>query len=114
MVTAETHQREAPQIDVVARKTALQKLHKAYAVTGAVCLGTAATANGTIVNEIYRRAQPDNPPAVRIGHPTGTIQVEIEIEKIDGSLELTKQPWRAPPGGSWTVMSMSVTKTLWR
>jgi 2-methylaconitate cis-trans-isomerase PrpF len=27
---------------------------------------------------------------VSIGHPTGTIQVEIEIEKINGNLELTK------------------------
>jgi 2-methylaconitate cis-trans-isomerase PrpF len=26
----------------------------------------------------------------RIGHPTATLQVEIEIEKIDGKLELTK------------------------
>jgi len=60
---------EASQIDVVARMTALQKLHKAYAVTGAVCLGTAAKIDGTIVNEIYRRVQADNPPAVRIGSP---------------------------------------------
>jgi 2-methylaconitate cis-trans-isomerase PrpF len=81
---------EASQIDVVARMTALQKLHKAYAVTGAVCLGAAAKIEGTIVNEIYRKAQPDNPPAVRIGHPTGTLQVEIEIDNQNGSMELTK------------------------
>jgi methylitaconate Delta-isomerase len=80
----------AEEVDVVARMTALQKLHKAYAVTGAVCLGTAAKIEGSIVHEIYRKVQPDNPPAVRIGHPTGTLQVEIEIEKIDGQLELTK------------------------
>jgi hypothetical protein len=70
--------------------TALQKLHKAYAVTGAVCLGVAAKIEGTIVNEIYRKVQPTNPYAVRIGHPTGTIQVEIEIENQGGQLELTK------------------------
>src|SRR5215471_12351504 len=81
---------EASQVDVVARMTALQKLHKAYAVTGAVCLGTAAKIDGSIVHEIYHKVQPDNPPAVRIGHPTGTLQVEIEIEKINGQLELTK------------------------
>jgi 2-methylaconitate cis-trans-isomerase PrpF len=81
---------EASQMDVVARMTALQKLHKAYAVTGAVCLGTAAKIEGTIVNDIYRKVQPENPPAVRIGHPTGTLQVEIELEKQNGSLELTK------------------------
>ncbi len=81
---------EASQIDIIARMTALQRLHKAYAVTGAVCLGAAAKVEGTIVNDIYREVQPDNPPAVRIGHPTGTLQVEIRIEKQNGVLELTK------------------------
>jgi 2-methylaconitate cis-trans-isomerase PrpF len=81
---------DASQIDVIARMTALQKLHKAYAVTGAVCLGTAAKIHGTIVNEIYRKVQPDNPPAVRIGHPTGRLQVEIVIEKQNGEPELAK------------------------
>jgi 2-methylaconitate cis-trans-isomerase PrpF len=81
---------ETSQIDVIARMTALQRLHKAYAVTGAVCLGAAAKIAGTIVNDIYRKTQPDNPPAVRIGHPTGKLQVEITIEKQNGELELTK------------------------
>jgi len=81
---------EAAQVDIVARMTALQKLHKAYAVTGAVCMGAAAKIEGTIVNEIYRKVQPDNPPAVRIGHPTGTLQVEIAIEEQNGQKELTK------------------------
>jgi len=81
---------EASEVDIVARMTALQKLHKAFAVTGAVCLGTAAKVEGTIVNEIFRRVQPGNPSAVRIGHPSGTIQVEIGIEKRNGNLELTK------------------------
>ena len=81
---------EASEIDIIARMTALQKLHKAYAVTGAVCLGAAAKIEGTIVNEIYRRVQPSNPPAVRIGHPSGTIQVEIETAKNDGNLHLSK------------------------
>jgi len=81
---------ESRDVDVIARMTALQKLHKAYAVTGAVCLGAAAKVEGTIVNEIYRRVQPDNPPAVRIGHPSGTIQVEIETRKENGGLILSK------------------------
>jgi 2-methylaconitate cis-trans-isomerase PrpF len=81
---------EAAEVDIVARMTALQKLHKAYAVTGAVCLGAAAKIEGTIVNEIYRRVQPGNPPSVRIGHPSGTIQVEMEIENKNGNPELTK------------------------
>jgi len=81
---------DASEVDIVAWMTALQKLHKAYAVTGAVCLGAAAKIDGTIVNGIYREVQPGNPPAVRIGHPSGTIQVEIEIEKRNGQIELSK------------------------
>jgi len=81
---------ESSEVDIVARMTALQKLHKAYAVTGAVCLGAAAKIEGTIVNEIFRQIQPNNPPAVRIGHPSGTIRVEMEIEKKEGRLRLTK------------------------
>jgi hypothetical protein len=80
----------ASDVDIVARMTALQKLHKAYAVTGAVCLGAAAKIEGTIVHEIYREVRPDNPPAVRIGHPSGTLQVEMEIVKKNGAIELTK------------------------
>ena len=53
-------------------------------------LGAAAKIEGMIVNEIYRKVQPGNPPAVRIGHPTGTLQVEIEIEEQNGQKELTK------------------------
>jgi hypothetical protein len=80
----------ASEVDIVARMTALQKLHKAYAVTGAVCLGAAAKIEGTIVNEIYRQAQPSNPPAVRIGHPSGMMQVEMKTETKKGQVELTK------------------------
>jgi len=81
---------EASEVDVIARMTALQKLHKAYAVTGAVCLGAAAKIEGTLVNEIFHKVQPDNPPEVRIGHPSGTIRVEIEMEWANGHLKLTK------------------------
>jgi 2-methylaconitate cis-trans-isomerase PrpF len=81
---------ETREIDVIARMTALQMLHKAFAVTGAVCLGAAAKIEGTIVNEIYREVQPHNPAGVRIGHPSGTIQVEIETVKSNGGLKLSK------------------------
>jgi len=52
-----------------ARITALQKLHKAYGVTGVVRLDATAKISATIVNDIYRDVQPDDPPAVGIGHP---------------------------------------------
>ncbi len=49
-----------------------------------------ASQKGTIVNEIYKKFQPANPSAVRIGHPSGKLQVEIEIKKQNGQLALTK------------------------
>lgn len=81
---------DASEIDITARMTALQKLHKAYAVTGAVCLGAAAKIKGTIVNEVFLEARPEDPAGVRIGHPTGSIEVEIETEERNGEIELTK------------------------
>jgi len=47
-----------------------------------------ASQKGTIVNEIYKKAESRTPPAVRLGHPIGKLQVEIE--KHNGQLELTK------------------------
>jgi len=69
----------AADVDVVARMTALQKLHKTYGVTGAVCLGAAACIDGTVVHELFRGDRTSHPTRVRIGHPSGTIQVEIEM-----------------------------------
>lgn len=43
-----------------------------------------------IYNTNTKKVQPNNPPAVRIGHPTGKLQVEIELEEQNGQLELTK------------------------
>ncbi len=81
---------DALEVDVVARMTALQKLHKTFAVTGAVCLGAAAKIEGTVVNEVFRGGRPSDPASVRIGHPSGTIQVEIELVKDNGHLTLAK------------------------
>jgi len=36
---------------------------------------------------VDREVQPNNPPAVRIGHPSGTIQVGIEAAKSNGGLQ---------------------------
>ena len=62
------------------------------ALISTTLLATSALAKieGTIIHEIYGKAQPGNPPTVRSGHPTGTLQVEIVIEEQNGQLELTK------------------------
>ncbi len=75
-------------IDLVARTKALAVLHKAYAVTGGICLATAALIEGTVVNEIVGKRAKEN--MVRIGHPSGVLDFEINLEHKEGGLRLTK------------------------
>ncbi|MFQ5796705.1 MAG: PrpF domain-containing protein [Candidatus Bipolaricaulia bacterium] len=83
-------------------KSLLDFIDSGGAVTGAVCLGAAAKIKGTIAHEIFRQVQPNNSRAVRIGHPSGTIQVEIEVEKKEWSLgahQGCSGPHGPPPDG---------------
>jgi len=65
------------------------QVHKAYAVTGTICTGAAAMIQDTIVNEVLSdRAKREG--IVRIGHPAGIIDVEIEIQKNGNDLLLKK------------------------
>jgi 2-methylaconitate cis-trans-isomerase PrpF len=68
----------ASQVDFVSRLLFMLKMHKAYPITGTVCTGAAAMIPGTIVHEVagpFSEAQ-----AVRIGHPSGVVDVEAEVE----------------------------------
>ena len=77
-------------IDLVARTMSMQKMHKAFAITGGICTATAAKLEGTVVNEILR-AEASQGSIVRLGHPSGTLDFEITIrKKEDGSSELEK------------------------
>lgn len=79
---------QAADIDLVARTKAMDVMHKTYAVTGGICVGTAALIEGTVVNEIV------GPKAkavgeVRIGHPSGILEVFVDIKKAsDGNWDL--------------------------
>lgn len=65
------------------------QMHKAYAVTGAICTGAAAMIPGTVVNEVSSdRAKREG--IVKIGHPAGIIDVEIEIQKKGNDFMLKK------------------------
>ena len=80
----------APDCDIVARTKALAVMHKAYAVTGGICLSAATAIEGTVVHEVA------NPRAhetgiVRIGHPSGVSSFLISVtKKSSGEFELTK------------------------
>lgn len=81
---------KSQKIDLLARTKALGKMHKAYAVTGGICTATAALIEGTVVNEVVgTRAVETN--TVRIGHPSGVLEFQIELESgAGGAIHLKK------------------------
>jgi len=78
----------AADIDLVARGLSGQIVHKAFAVTGALCTGAAARVPGTVVHEVC--AAPPDQASVRIGHPAGIFSLEMRVEEQGGELVLTR------------------------
>lgn len=64
-------------IDLVARIINPERVHKAFAVTGAMCLTAAACIPGTVVADLARAPLTGGRGVFRIGHPTGVIASEI-------------------------------------
>jgi probable AcnD-accessory protein PrpF len=77
----------AGDIDLLARAMSMGKLHHAMMGTAAVAIGTAAAIPGTIVN---LAAGGGSPPAVRFGHPSGTLRVGAEAAQADGQWVVRK------------------------
>ncbi len=79
----------ADEIDFLGRMMSMQKTHKSYALTGAVCTAAAAVIEGSVV---WGAARPGfDPRNIRIGHPGGIIQAGVDKERgEDGSLTI---PW---------------------
>lgn len=73
----------ASDCDLVARTKALAVMHKAYAVTGGICLGAAALIEGTVVHEVVDPAASSR-GAVRIGHPSGVSTFLIRVSRVAG------------------------------
>jgi 2-methylaconitate cis-trans-isomerase PrpF len=70
------------EIDFVARIMSMGTLHKAYAVTGAVCTAGAAKIEGTVVYEMVKDINRKN---IRMGHPGGIIEVQPVVEKKENA-----------------------------
>lgn len=68
--------------DMVSRLLFMLKMHKAYPVTGTVATGIAARIPGSIVYNILRETAHES-EQIRIGHPSGVIEVEAEVEMWD-------------------------------
>jgi len=73
-------------IDLLARIMSMGKLHRAYALTGAICTTIAAVIPGTIVNECVS-AEARRTGRVRLGHPSGVIDLVGRVRNVDGRWE---------------------------
>ena len=87
---------EADSIDVLVRAMSMGKLHHAMMGTAAVAIGTAAAIPGTLVCEA---AGGKALPAVRFGHPSGTLRVGAEAVQEGG------------PGGPWRVTQAVMSRS---
>jgi len=74
----------AEGIDVVGRIMSMGRLHRSYALTGAICTAVAAQVEGTLVHAAARPG-PAGERTVRIGHPAGIIEVGAKVLRRDGT-----------------------------
>ncbi len=78
---------KADECDFSARMTVQKMVHKTYPGTGSACTGVAAALNGTVLHDVCK--QPEQEGEFRIGHPCGTLGVDIKIEqKSDKEVEI--------------------------
>lgn len=74
-------------INIIGRYITMGKLHRAFAVSGSVGMGAACKILGTIPNQV---TQSNETNEVTIGHPSGSIKVNIEIKKTDSGYKFIK------------------------
>ncbi len=74
----------ADRADVVARIISMGNCHRAFALTGAMCLAVAARIDGTVVRECS--TAPDDAD-VRLGHPSGVLPLDARVALRHGT------PW---------------------
>ena len=77
----------AGDVDLLVRALSMGKLHHAMMGTAAVAIGTAAAIPGTLVN---LAAGGGVRSAVRFGHPSGTLRVGAEAQRVNGQWAVTK------------------------
>ncbi len=77
------------QIDLVGRIMTMGRLHRAYALTGGICTAVAAQVEGTLVHQAARAAGAGE-RTVRIGHPSGIIEIGADVRCRDGAWAVEK------------------------
>lgn len=74
--------REAADVDLVARIMSMGRLHRAYALTGAVCTTVAAQIPGTLVYDVVSD-QARASGSMRLGHPSGVMDLSAACVKME-------------------------------
>ncbi len=85
----------AEDIDFVGRLVAMQKMHRAYMVTGGVCTGAACKIEGTVLWDVLDDAARKS-DVFRIGHPYGVMDVKVTSNRRSG--EVDPAGWHWPNG----------------
>lgn len=76
----------AADISIIVRQMSMQRAHKAFAVTGSVCLGAAVALPGTVPNRVARH----DAGTLRIAHPEGVMEVEVEVQSTNSGTGLKR------------------------
>ncbi|MCK8785006.1 4-oxalomesaconate tautomerase [Roseomonas sp. NAR14] len=85
----------SPEATLVARYLTPHAVHKAMAVTGGICLAAAARMAGTVVHAVAAPPTGAVPDVVSIAHPSGVMDVALEVTADDvlwaGSLRTARR-----------------------
>lgn len=84
----------AVDCDLLVRMISVGQPHRAVPVTGALCIGTAARIEGSVVHRLARRSA-GKAEMIRIGHPSGVTAVSAVVERAGDS------QWRAREAVVW-------------
>ena len=64
------------------------RTHQAHAVTGAICVASAAVVPGTVAAGIARIDMAPNPLVVDVEHPAGRLEVSVDIRRVADGIEV--------------------------
>jgi 2-methylaconitate cis-trans-isomerase PrpF len=82
---------QSEEADLIGRMMSMQKTHKTYALTGALCTAAAAVIPGTVVNKVIRN--PFDPSQIRLFHPGGIMQIGVEKRQGDDNVLAIDSAW---------------------
>lgn len=69
---------DGSSINLTGRAMSMQKMHKAFPVTGGLCTAAASQLKGTVVHSCWQETA--NSAEVVVGHPSGSMEFVIDIE----------------------------------